>query len=533
LVIPRIIHQTWRDEPLPDRFRDMAQTWREKHPDWEYRLWTDDDLERLVTDFYPHFLEQFLSYPNPVQRADAGRYLVLHRHGGVYSDIDTTCLFPFDLLTGENRIVFAQEPNEHSVRHTLYRGGTRWMLFNGTIVSPKSHPFWESVLAMMVRCRHAKDVLESTGPLMLTGCMLAYPDAAQFTIHSCHLFNPVTSLWGASCDPEFGPYSPHRLSVHHWAVTWFSIRSRKPVQKIKTLIRKVRYKANRGTRLSPKAEQARIAINTLLEPVPDDANPANQNIAILVPVRDAENHVPRCLELIDSLDVPKNRLKLVFCEGDSCDGTVAAVEQGLADLEGRYRGTLILRCNVGTRVERKKRWDTLVQRQRRAGIAKVRNHLIQHGLNDSDDWALWIDVDVCDYPADIVHRLVECRAKIVTPNCMLDPGGRSFDLNNFLDVGTRRDQIYYKYTKHGLYQPPASIHTRRHLHDMRYLDRVPLTGVGGTMLLVHGSVHRAGLTFPEVPYKDLIETEGFGQLACDCGVRPIGLPNVEILHARN
>jgi hypothetical protein len=31
----------------------------------------------------------------------------------------------------------------------------------------------------------------------------------------------------------------------------------------------------------------------------------------------------------------------------------------------------------------------------------------------------------------------------------------------------------------------------------------------------------------------LIETEGFGQLACDCGVRPIGLPNVEILHARN
>jgi hypothetical protein len=60
----------------------MAQTWREKHPDWEYRLWTDDDLERLVTDFYPHFLEQFLSYPNPVQRADAGRYLVLHRHGG-------------------------------------------------------------------------------------------------------------------------------------------------------------------------------------------------------------------------------------------------------------------------------------------------------------------------------------------------------------------------------------------------------------------------------------------------------------------
>jgi hypothetical protein len=57
-----------------------------------------------------------------------------------------------------------------------------------------------------------------------------------------------------------------------------------------------------------------------------------------------------------------------------------------------------------------------------------------------------------------------------------------------------------------------------------------LDGVGGTMLLVDASLHRGGLRFPEIPYKDLIETEAFGVLAGDLGVRPVGLPRLEILH---
>ena len=75
-----------------------------------------------------------------------------------------------------------------------------------------------------------------------------------------------------------------------------------------------------------------------------------------------------------------------------------------------------------------------------------------------------------------------------------------------------------------------AVHGRRHLHDLRYLERTNLTGVGGTMLLVQADVHRAGIVFPEIPYDDLIETEGFGKLACDFGIVPVGLPNLEIRH---
>ena len=71
---------------------------------------------------------------------------------------------------------------------------------------------------------------------------------------------------------------------------------------------------------------------------------------------------------------------------------------------------------------------------------------------------------------------------------------------------------------------------RSHFDDLRFLQRTPLTAVGGTMILVHASVHRAGVTFPEIPYDDMLETEGFGKMAADFGVIPLGLPNLEIIH---
>ncbi|RUU71389.1 glycosyl transferase, partial [Mesorhizobium sp. M2C.T.Ca.TU.009.01.2.1] len=76
----------------------------------------------------------------------------------------------------------------------------------------------------------------------------------------------------------------------------------------------------------------------------------------------------------------------------------------------------------------------------------------------------------------------------------------------------------------------AYSYNRLHLSDVRHLDSIGLDGVGGTMLMVDAILHRGGLRFPEIPYRDLIETEAFGVLANDLGIRPIGLPRLEILH---
>lgn len=75
--IPKIIHQTWKDDHLPEVFQILSQTWRNVLPDWEYHLWTDDMNRDFVRVYYPHFLQKFDSYPKAIQRADAIRYLLL------------------------------------------------------------------------------------------------------------------------------------------------------------------------------------------------------------------------------------------------------------------------------------------------------------------------------------------------------------------------------------------------------------------------------------------------------------------------
>jgi len=51
------------------------------------------------------------------------------------------------------------------------------------------------------------------------------------------------------------------------------------------------------------------------------------------------------------------------------------------------------------------------------------------------------------------------------------------------------------------------------------------------MLLVDANLHRAGLVFPAAPDRALIETEAFAARARARGIVPVGLPNLEIVHA--
>ncbi len=88
-VIPKIIHQTWKTSEIPEKWKSSTDKYKLLVNDgWEYRLWTDADNRQLIEQDYPWFLAKFDSYEYPIQRADAVRYFILHKFGGVYSDLD-------------------------------------------------------------------------------------------------------------------------------------------------------------------------------------------------------------------------------------------------------------------------------------------------------------------------------------------------------------------------------------------------------------------------------------------------------------
>ena len=212
-------------------------------------------------------------------------------------------------------------------------------------------------------------------------------------------------------------------------------------------------------------------------------------------------------------------------ESDSTDGTHEALVARLPELEARFRRVTLKKRDFGFQIPPGlPRWAPDYQLARRAILAKSRNDLLITALAD-EDWVLWVDVDVTEYPGDILERLLLTGKDVVTPHCVTTRGGPTFDLNAWTGGG------------------------RLHMDDLRGgHDLVPLESVGGTMLLVRADAHRDGLVFPPFLYgrrsalaRDPspiagegvgeVETEGLALMARDMGYECWGLPNLEIVHA--
>ncbi|TGV80748.1 glycosyl transferase, partial [Mesorhizobium sp. M2D.F.Ca.ET.145.01.1.1] len=106
---------------------------------------------------------------------------------------------PFDAIMSETRVVLCKEPASHAAVQADFRG-LPYLLFNGTIASPPGHPFWAHLLSMMPGLAAAKDVLDATGPCLLTSAQRGYSDQAAFAIHPSALFVPVTSAGSTERD---------------------------------------------------------------------------------------------------------------------------------------------------------------------------------------------------------------------------------------------------------------------------------------------------------------------------------------------
>lgn len=208
-MIPRLIHQTAPMDPRlwPAVWSVCQQSVRSVFPDFQYRLWTDEDLEAMVRESFPWFFPIYQRYPRAIYRADAGRYMILYLYGGIYIDMDMEVLRSFyeRLATDRPSIVESPFPNVEAHQNSL-------------MASPPRHPFWLEVLrdmASMASVFH-DHVLDATGPRMLDRVIEMYPDQ----IHPLPYleFNPppIGSVYDAR------DWRSHRdvYSRHHCTASW-------------------------------------------------------------------------------------------------------------------------------------------------------------------------------------------------------------------------------------------------------------------------------------------------------------------------
>jgi hypothetical protein len=201
----------------------LTQTWREHHPGWQYRLWTDSDCRALIENRARWFLPIYDGYPEPIMRVDAFRYFLMFHLGGIYVDLDFECLRPMDVLVRGARVLCGLEPDEHLQEAVVRASGLPRVVANAFLASVPQHPFWLHVMETLAAARGRPGPLEATGPFLLTRALQEWHGEKVTVVPAARLY-PVSKrqIWAGALD---GP-ARERLraagafAVHHWMGTW-------------------------------------------------------------------------------------------------------------------------------------------------------------------------------------------------------------------------------------------------------------------------------------------------------------------------
>jgi len=228
--VTKIIHQSWKDRNIPNHIykKDWVDSWKNKNPDWQYILWTDENNRDLVKNHYPKYLEIYDSYENPIDRADVARFFYMHRYGGVYVDLDFKCLKPLDdLFAGETMVLGKQKMKERD--HIINKNE----IPNAFKYSSPGEEFWIDCVDLLPEYKYFKNGDPTppeiaTGPIFLFECLerlkpknmkildpdIFYP--ISWDTNGSAANNSINKKWLE--DPK--ACFPEAYAVTYWTCSW-------------------------------------------------------------------------------------------------------------------------------------------------------------------------------------------------------------------------------------------------------------------------------------------------------------------------
>jgi len=177
-MIPKIFHFIWigDESQRPD---NCMQTWRDRHPDWQFRLWGNAELTTRAWANHAHIEAMLPRELNGV--ADMMRWEILFEHGGVAIDADSVCVRKLDdhLLEGQ---AFACWENE------IARPG---LIAAGYFGCDAGNPLVRAIIEDIAASASVIDdvAAKTVGAQRLTDCYREYA-YSPLRIHPSHYFMP-------------------------------------------------------------------------------------------------------------------------------------------------------------------------------------------------------------------------------------------------------------------------------------------------------------------------------------------------------
>jgi mannosyltransferase OCH1-like enzyme len=204
--LPKKIHQIWFGGNMPEEYQKYADTWRKFNPDWEYKLWTEKD----VNDVEIPRRELFNSITHVGQKSDFLRYHILNQYGGLYVDTDFECLRSFESLRFADFITGVGYPANVE-------------LYIGLIACTPNHPIIKNVVQSMDQAVNGtwRKIFETTGSYFFTEQFFKVVKGYEpkVIVLPTDYFYPFPN-YVRDAEPSKKYIMDWSFAVHYWRVSW-------------------------------------------------------------------------------------------------------------------------------------------------------------------------------------------------------------------------------------------------------------------------------------------------------------------------
>jgi len=208
----KTVHFTWKDNnPPPDLF---PLWWRQSWiaAGWQARLWTDEDIEDFSGTQSPEIQSLMRGYPCGIMRADAFRYLLLKRHGGLYVDLDFVNLSQSEWIHEIDRFACADQGDGQ--------------LCNAFLWAPHpDDPFFDGIEEALLSRAEEKDPVSATGPRFLTAHAAgkSFHQIPRQWVYPVAWDDPGEIARARALGPEALKLRyPESRAIHIWRSSWFA-----------------------------------------------------------------------------------------------------------------------------------------------------------------------------------------------------------------------------------------------------------------------------------------------------------------------
>ena len=206
MKIPKIFHIIWTSldgksdpGPLPEEYQYYLETWKKRHPDWEFIIWTDENLPELINQ------KDYDVSNTYAERSSIARIEVVYNCGGIYLDTDMECFKNIEPLIKDLECFVGCE--------------VEGVLTDAIFGSVKGHPALKKLIDALPENREKYKEYPANitvGPVFWTKTL----NSDDITLLHRRFFYPIPV--GYSSEINLSEEHPEAYANHHWSGSWLT-----------------------------------------------------------------------------------------------------------------------------------------------------------------------------------------------------------------------------------------------------------------------------------------------------------------------